>query len=90
MYVEAFVIMSTFTVYILQNPEGKFYIGQTNDLEDRLRRHNEGRTRYTKGKGPWQLVYKEEYEIRGEAMIREKQLKKWRRSLLDTLIASVE
>ena len=78
--------MSEFTVYILQNPTGKFYIGQTSNLEDRLKRHNEGRSPFTKGKGPWKLVHQETFPTRAEAIKREKQLKKWRRELLLRLI----
>ncbi len=79
----------TYSVYIIQNPVGKFYIGQTNNLNDRLLRHNIGRSKYTRDKGPWQLVYQEVYQTRAEAMKREKQLKKWRRELLTNLIANI-
>ncbi|MEE9162462.1 MAG: GIY-YIG nuclease family protein, partial [Candidatus Neomarinimicrobiota bacterium] len=57
-----------YTVYILENPEGRIYIGQTNNLQDRLRRHNEGRSRYTRSNGPWQLVYSEVHPTRGHAV----------------------
>ncbi len=78
----------TYIVYILQNPDGKFYIGQTNNLNNRLRRDNEGRSKYTRAKGLWELVYQEAYPTRTEAMKRERQLKKWRRELLTNLIAN--
>jgi putative endonuclease len=78
--------MPEYTLYILQNPAGKFYIGQTSNLEDRLKRHNEGRSQFTKGKGPWNLVYQEQYSTRTEAIRREKQLKKWRKELIQRLI----
>ncbi len=78
--------MSDYTVYILQNPEGKFYIGQTQDLDKRLKRHNENRSQYTKKKGPWKLVHQETFSDRSKAMKRERQLKKWRRELLLKLI----
>ena len=74
------------TVYILQNTDGQFYIGQTNDLSDRLKRHNQGRVPYTKGRGSWTLVHQEEYMNRADAMQREKQVKKWRRTLIQALI----
>jgi len=77
--------MSEFTVYILQNPTGKFYIGQTN-VEDRVNRHNEGRSQFTKGKGPWELVYQEILPTRAKAIKREKQLNNWRRELILKLI----
>ncbi len=66
-------------VYILQNPEGKLYIGQTNNLERRIEEHNNPnytKSYYTKRiKGPWKLIYKEEYNTRSEAMLRERYLK---------------
>jgi len=75
-----------YSIYILSNPQGKYYIGQTSDIDARLIRHNEGRSTYTRNKGPWKLIYLEDYESRSEAVVREKQLKKWRRELLDNLI----
>ncbi len=55
-----------FWVYIIRSETtGKLYVGQTSDLENRLRRHNidePGSARYThKQMGPWQLIYTEEY-----------------------------
>jgi len=67
-------------VYILQNEiTGKLYKGQTSDLERRIERHNtheSGSRRYTNiQKGPWQLIHKEKYSARSEAMKRERFLK---------------
>src|SRR5215469_3766917 len=67
-----------FWVYILQNPEGRFYTGHTDNLEARLRSHN--RTdrvagKYTRKKGPWELVWSEEHPSRASAMGRERQIK---------------
>ncbi len=65
-----------YTVYILQSVStGKFYIGQTQNIENRINAHTNGLSPYTKGRGPWRLVYKEVYTTRSEAMIREKFLK---------------
>jgi putative endonuclease len=65
-------------VYVLQNPCGKFYIGQTDNLSARLYSHN--RTDKTDGKftrknGPWNLVWSEEHPTRSSAMARERQIK---------------
>jgi len=66
-------------VYILQNPKGKLYIGQTNNLKRRLEEHNNPhyiKSYYTKRiKGPWKLIYNEEYKTRSESVLREKYLK---------------
>ena len=56
-----------FYTYILQNARGQFYIGQTSNLEGRLKRHNSGRSKFTKGRGPWQLVHYEKFVTRKDA-----------------------
>ena len=69
----------TYTVYILANPDDRIYIGQTQDLERRLREHNDPddhTTQYTKRyPGPWRLLHVETFSTRSEAMRRERQLK---------------
>ena len=67
---------ASFTVYVLQgNSNGKLYIGQTADLKRRLFEHGNRLSRYTKGRGPWKLIYQEEYHTRAKAMAREHFLK---------------
>lgn len=68
-----------FYVYILQSEiTGKFYIGSTANIEDRLVRHNAGRSKSTKSGCPWKLVYNEPFPTRGEAMKREVEIKNWK------------
>lgn len=72
--------MPYFTYVIQSECSGKIYIGQTDNLELRLRRHNgtlpTNKRSYTKlNKGPWKIVYHEEFNTRSEAILREKQLK---------------
>ncbi|HRE74339.1 MAG TPA: GIY-YIG nuclease family protein [Flavobacteriales bacterium] len=63
-------------VYILYSAQhDKFYIGQTNDLEDRLKRHNSGQVDATKPYLPWEMLIRIEKDTRSEAMILEKKLK---------------
>jgi putative endonuclease len=63
-------------VYIIQSDlDGSYYIGSTQDLDERLERHNQGRSKYTKLKRPWHLAYTEEYTERAAAMKREKEIK---------------
>jgi putative endonuclease len=65
-----------FYVYVLYSlSSGKHYIGQTIDLERRLLEHHQGIARYTRGRGPWELVLTEEFSTRSEAMRRELFLK---------------
>lgn len=64
-------------VYLLECREDKsWYIGQTDDLRDRVKRHNDGSgARTTSRKGNWKLIYYEAYLIRADALGREKFLK---------------
>ena len=63
-------------VYILQSESsGRYYVGHTNNLDDRLRRHTEGRTAANRGRGPWRLVYREEFPTRQAAAAREQAIK---------------
>ncbi len=67
-----------FWTYILQNPAGRFYIGQTDDLTTRLENHNRTDAvggKYTRKNGPWVLVWSEEHPTRSAAMTRERQIK---------------
>jgi putative endonuclease len=63
-------------VYILQSLLfGRYYIGQTNNLNDRLWRHNTGQVLSTKAYKPWKLMYKKNFLSRCEAVKYEKYLK---------------
>ena len=75
-------------VYILQSErDGSYYVGQTNSLEGQLKRHNEGRSVYTKGKLPWRLVYHEVFESKAEAVKREYDIKDRKdRSYIEQLV----
>jgi len=67
--------MSYFT-YILQSEiDQSFYIGYTANIHNRLEEHNNGKSKYTKRKIPWKLVHLETFELKREAIIREKELK---------------
>ena len=63
-------------VYILQCADGTLYTGITNDLERRVAEHGAGQgAKYTKGRGPLQLVYQEICQSRGIASKREFEIK---------------
>ena len=66
-----------FTVYVLYSKDyNKIYIGFTSDLEQRLLSHNElGKKGWAIKFRPWQLIYKEEYQLKSDAMKSEKELK---------------
>ena len=76
-----------FYVYIIRSKDsGIFYKGFSVNPEKRLEEHNSGRSRYTSDKGPWELVYQESFETKREALIREKQIKRYNPVYLNKLI----
>jgi putative endonuclease len=70
-----------YSVYILASRRnGTLYIGVTNSLRTRLEQHRSGEgAEFVKQYGVYRLVYVENYERPGEAIAREKQLKRWKR-----------
>ena len=76
-------------VYILySNKIDKYYIGSTDNIPGRLRRHNQGNKSFTSTGKPWMLVYKEVFNTKTEALKRESQLKKWKnRERIESLIS---
>lgn len=77
-------------MYILQSEkDGRYYIGSTDDLGKRLARHNSGYSRYTKNRGPFKLVYKEEFASRSNAKKREYYIKSLKsRPAIEKLISA--
>ncbi|MGH9556552.1 MAG: GIY-YIG nuclease family protein [Terriglobales bacterium] len=77
-------------LYILQSDSsGRFYIGSTTDPDRRLSEHQRGKTPSTRGRGPWRLVYREEFPTLKAARQRERQLKSWKshRAIADLIAA---
>ena len=63
-------------VYVLKSEKDKsFYIGISRNPNKRLKGHNAGDSKYTKGHRPYKLIYKEAHIDRKEARNREKYLK---------------
>ena len=66
--------------YIVRCSDGSLYTGWTNDLEKRIKAHNEGKgAKYTKTRRPVELVYYEAFEKKEEAMSREWAIKQMSR-----------
>jgi putative endonuclease len=64
-------------VYILKCGDNSLYTGITNNLEIRLLAHEEGRgAKYTKGRGPFEVVYQKGYPNRSKATVKEIEIKK--------------
>lgn len=72
--------------YILKTATD-YYVGSTNNLEQRLSAHNTGKVTSTKYKLPIQLVFKEHYTTRAEAQKKEYKIKKWKsKKMIEMLI----
>lgn len=75
--------------YILECRDHTLYTGWTNDIEKRLKAHNEGKgAKYTKSRRPVKLVYLEEFETKEDAMKREYAIKHMTRKKKELLIAA--
>jgi putative endonuclease len=80
-----------YVVYVLYSPTiNKFYIGSTSDFEKRIYYHNNGKSPYTRNKGPLLPVYRENYETRKEAVRRERELKNWKSSKRITMDLEID
>lgn len=78
---------STWFVYILRCSDGSYYTGITNSVAKRLKKHNTGNgAKYTKGRRPVALVYRERRASRSSALKRERQIKKWKRPDKEKLV----
>ena len=47
----------TYQVYVIENPAGKLYVGISENIALRVQQHNDGISKWTKGKGPWHLLW---------------------------------
>lgn len=71
----------SYYVYVLRSSKrSSLYIGQTQDVQARLERHNKGYNKATKTGIPWIMLGYIETESRQEALQLERKLKSWRDS----------
>ena len=78
-----------FFTYIVEYSDHSFYVGCTNNLEKRVRQHNDSKwgAHYTKIRRPVTLQYSEEYKTLIEARKREAEIKGWTRAKKEALIS---
>ncbi|MDD5720946.1 MAG: GIY-YIG nuclease family protein [Candidatus Paceibacterota bacterium] len=67
--------MFYYTYILKSKKDGKIYTGYTQDLRKRLNQHNKGLSTYTKGRGPFILIYYEGCLLESKAKSRELFLK---------------
>lgn len=76
-------------VYILRCADDSFYVGSTQDLDSRVKAHNDGRgAAHTYKHHPVQLVCSESFDSETEAVVREHQLKHWSHNKKQALVDS--
>lgn len=77
--------------YLLRCSDDTLYCGWCEDLDKRIAAHNSGKgAKYTRGRGPVQLVWSEYFENKREAMSREVAVKKLTRSQKEKLIGGID
>ena len=75
------------TVYILYSlVHDRYYIGQTENIDKRIERHNAGTEKSTAPYIPWDLIWSTEKSTRAEAVLLERKLKNLSRNRLKTFI----
>ena len=68
-----------YTAYILKSKIGEhYYIGYTNNIKNRLQKHNSGSNKSTSYYRPWVLVYTENFLDKKSAWLREHQIKSYK------------
>jgi putative endonuclease len=84
--------MKHFTYILFSESLNKYYIGSTSDeLQERLRRHNTNHKGFTGGIGNWMIVYQEAFESKSHAYAREREIKAWKsRKRIEKLIQSLD
>ena len=79
---------SIWYLYILRCKDGSLYTGITTDVEKRLEAHRSGKgAKYTRGRGPLELVYRETCGSHSNALKRELEIKALPREKKELLIA---
>jgi putative endonuclease len=74
-------------VYVLECADGSLYTGYTTDLERRVAEHDAGEgAKYTRGRTPVELCYREGYDSKSAAMSREYEIKQLTRAQKEQLV----
>lgn len=77
--------------YMVRCADGSLYTGWTNDLEKRVKSHNDGKgAKYTRPRLPVRLVYYESFDTKIEAMRREAAIKRLSKARKEELVAGFD
>lgn len=78
---------ATWYLYILRCKDGTYYTGITTDVDRRLEAHRSGKgAKYTRGRGPLELVYRETCTSHSDALKRELEIKAMTREQKQNLV----
>jgi putative endonuclease len=90
--VTTFFIINKYYFYILYSKQlDRYYIGHTNNLQERVRKHNTNHKGYTGLTNDWKVVYSEIYQTKSKAYNREREVKQWKnRAQVEKLITGSE
>ena len=80
-----------FYFYILKSfVSSKYYIGSTNNIEDRIKLHNTGMVKSTHSDRPWKIIHSELFDSLVDARRRELQVKRWKsRKAIERLFLNI-
>lgn len=85
------ILGDKYFTYILKCRNGELYTGFTTDINKRIHQHNIGKgAKYTRGRGPFELVYLEEFTSKEMAMAREIAIKRLKKPEKLKVIAVVQ
>ena len=73
-----FGFMEFFTYILFSGKLNRYYIGATQNIEQRLTKHLQSKSGFTSRAKDWKVVYFEKHKTKSEAMNRERQIKKWK------------
>ncbi len=80
-------VTMAFWVYILRCADDSYYVGHSDNLDDRLQQHQSGAVvGYTKARRPVRLAYSQDFARRDEAFAAERRIKGWSRKKKEALI----
>jgi len=82
-----------FTYILYSKTRDKFYIGATENPEERLKKHNSKNKGFTNQSQDWEIVFAQSFPTKSEALDYERQIKKWKSrkkifQLIDSSVSS--
>ena len=78
-----------YTYILFSDTINKFYVGASENPEERLKKHNTKNKGFTNQASDWQIVFLKSFDTKSEALAYEKQIKKWKSAIkIQKLISS--